>query len=583
MIADLPPRAPAAAREAPSPPRGELTAWLDLACRTIPGATRGALATIDAADPPRLLAAWPPDGGTDPDLLAAGRLARARGGTLVTDTAAEDQAGIVVAVPLANASGARDCFMLRVAGRLEGRQRQVVVQLVEWGAAWLALLLGQGRDGGAGAAAGTDAQLLEAALFGADLEAAAMAVTTLLATRLGCERVALGIVERRGLRLQAVSGLAELDRRSNLARLLEAAMREALEGADTDGPGGDADPGPARAALEHDTGLHARRVVLHASGTAVGVLIVEGQAGSDLADAVAGAERAGRLLGPLLAFRREQRARPRAVRGARALGVTLALALLALLLAAVEVDTRVTAPAVLEGVVQGVVAAPYHGFVATAHARAGDRVEAGQLLALLDDRELRLERGRLEGEREELAGQYRKALAGRELSQATILRTRVAQVESRLELVERHLERTRLVAPFAGLVITGDLDRAIGAPVERGQVLFEVAPLDDYRVVLQVDERDLAEIDVGQRGQLTLAALPGAEIAFSVARISGATRGESGPEFRVEAELHGAHAELRPGMQGTGRIAVGRGSLLNTWSRRSLGWLRLWVWSWWPW
>jgi len=39
---------------------------------------------------------------------------------------------------------------------------------------------------------------------------------------------------------------------------------------------------------------------------------------------------------------------------------------------------------------------------------------------------------------------------------------------------------------------------------ERGDVLFEIAPLEDYRVVLKVDERDIRDVAQGQHGELLL-------------------------------------------------------------------------------
>jgi hypothetical protein len=36
-------------------------------------------------------------------------------------------------------------------------------------------------------------------------------------------------------------------------------------------------------------------------------------------------------------------------------------------------------------------------------------------------------------------------------------------------------------------------------------VLFEIAPLDAYRLVVQVDERDVNDVAVGQHGHLRLA------------------------------------------------------------------------------
>ncbi len=46
--------------------------------------------------------------------------------------------------------------------------------------------------------------------------------------------------------------------------------------------------------------------------------------------------------------------------------------------------------------------------------------------------------------------------------------------------------------------------KLLGTPVTRGDSLFKVAPLQDYRIVLQVDEQDIAPIQSGQKGVLVL-------------------------------------------------------------------------------
>jgi hypothetical protein len=51
--------------------------------------------------------------------------------------------------------------------------------------------------------------------------------------------------------------------------------------------------------------------------------------------------------------------------------------------------------------------------------------------------------------------------------------------------VEEHLERAQLRAPFESLIVSGDLSQSIGAPVERGKVLFEVAPLEAIALSLR--------------------------------------------------------------------------------------------------
>ena len=68
----------------------------------------------------------------------------------------------------------------------------------------------------------------------------------------------------------------------------------------------------------------------------------------------------------------------------------------------------------------------------------------------------------------------------------------IEQAEAQLALVEEQLSRARLVAPFDGFIVVGDLSQSLGSPVERGDVLFEVAPLDGFRVVLEVDAPMLA-------------------------------------------------------------------------------------------
>ncbi len=53
---------------------------------------------------------------------------------------------------------------------------------------------------------------------------------------------------------------------------------------------------------------------------------------------------------------------------------------------------RLSAEARINSAIQRAVVAPYDGYIESATARAGDEVEAGQVLIHLDDRDLRLER-----------------------------------------------------------------------------------------------------------------------------------------------------------------------------------------------
>ena len=154
--------------------------------------------------------------------------------------------------------------------------------------------------------------------------------------------------------------------------------------------------------------------------------------------------------------------------------------------------------------------------------------------------------------------------------------------EAQLALVEEQLSRAEMVAPFDGMVVSGDLSQLLGSPVEQGKVLFEVAPLDAYRVVLQVDERDIAELALGQRGQIALVIGHAHErLPFTVRQITPVTTAQEGRNFfRVEARLDQAPPRLRPGMEGVGKVEVGERKLIWIWTHSLVEWLQLATWRW---
>ncbi len=244
-------------------------------------------------------------------------------------------------------------------------------------------------------------------------------------------------------------------------------------------------------------------------------------------------------------------------------------------------DYRVTADATLEGAVRRIVASPVDGFVAEAPTRAGDVVEEGQLLARLDDRDLELERLKWISEGNQFRREYREAMAEHDSTRVTILKARLDRATAQLALTEERIARARIAAPMAGIVVAGDLSQSLGAPVEKGENLFEIAPLDAYRVTLEVDERDIGQLAPGQPGRLALVGLPDRHLDFRVERITPIAKQADGRNFfTVEAQLSDSPTLLRPGMDGVGKIDVGQRRLAWIWTHRLIDWLRLLAWRW---
>ena len=247
-------------------------------------------------------------------------------------------------------------------------------------------------------------------------------------------------------------------------------------------------------------------------------------------------------------------------------------------------EYRVSGEARIEGEIQRVLTAPFQGYVREAHKRAGDVVQKGDVIARIDDRDLRMERVRLAAQRDQMLQQFREAMAKRERAQARIASAQIAQAEAQIALVDEQIARSELLAPFGGIVVSGDLSQALGAPVERGQVLFEIAPLDAYRVVLQVDEQQVADVRAGQRGELLLTSLPGEQYPFTVKTVTPVNIAKEGRNlFRVEAPLDlRPDGRLRPGMEGVGKVTVDERRLIWIWTREFSTWLKRKVWAWMP-
>ncbi len=580
-----------------------LERWLALLCLQMIGVQAALLLVVgDDGHSFHAGAVWP-----DParDLgylapLAQEALAERRG-------VVQAQAGHArVAYPVEVAGELKAAIVLDLSPRSEAGLQQALRQ-VHWAAPWLIDLyrqqLVQAKDATVQRLALVQSAV-GAALQQRGFQAGAMAAVNLLATRLGCDRVSLGRDDDGQALIVAISNTASFDPRSNLSRLIADAMEEALDaGEPVQHPAqGDARLGAAShaalAASDDVDGAAALSVPLVDGGGSFGVLTFERRRAFE-ADELETCRVAGTLLGPVLALAYDHqrslsqralddaRSAVQALFGPRHPGVKLIAAvslLLLLFLSFVNGEHRVTARTVVEGEVQRATVAPFDGFLAESLVRAGDTVKRGQVMARLDDRDLRLEADRWRAEHGQSLSKYRQAQAAHDRAAMNVMGAQAAQALAQLQLVEERLGRLQLLAPFDGLVVTGDLRQLVGTPVEQGKLLFETAPLDAYRVVLQVDERDIARLSVGQRGELVLAGLPGVPLAFTVHQITPVASAEDGRNFfRVEAQVDAASGQrLRPGMEGVGKVLAGERRLIWIWTHSLVDWLRLALWRWWP-
>ena len=258
-----------------------------------------------------------------------------------------------------------------------------------------------------------------------------------------------------------------------------------------------------------------------------------------------------------------------------------AAALVLGVVATVPLELQVGGRARVEGVEQRVLVAPVDGFVKIAHVRPGDRVAAGAALLDLFDRDLQLEHDRLSSQLTQHENSYAAAMAKSDRVAAATGAAKLEEAQAQLALVDEQLARGRITAPFAGLVIQGDLTQSSGAPVRQGDALLTLARTEQFRVIIDVDEIDIARVQPGQDGQLTLSSLPWDRQALVIERVSPQAKAIDGRNvFEVQARLTELPDGLRPGLQGRADLVVGRMPLLWAWSRHALARIRVAYWAW---
>jgi membrane fusion protein, multidrug efflux system len=247
-----------------------------------------------------------------------------------------------------------------------------------------------------------------------------------------------------------------------------------------------------------------------------------------------------------------------------------------------EDSITVSGPLIVEHQVD--ITAQRDGIVASISTEASTRVKAGAVLARLDDRQLtaNLEAARAktrsiaadlknwEAEARVLEADYvraqrlwnEKLIAEEQLQHAQykaesdqwdIIRVREQLTTSKEEehSLELELEKTRITAPFDGLVARRYV-RA-GQGVAKGDRLFWVTAEGPLRLRFTLPEKFVGRLKGGQQLPLTSPDVPLEKHMVKIIEVS-AVVDPSSSTIEVLAELMGARGELRPGMTASVRL-----------------------------
>lgn len=453
--------------------------------------------------------------------------------------------------------------------------------------------------------------VLSAAHQAEHFEACCMAVCNALKAPLGASRVSLGWAYDGEIKLMAMSDTENIDRKQDLSRRLAAAMEECYDQAQ-------AIAAPHKLIEQIDEWLlqavarchqellgHQARpkatvcsVPLRYRDKVLGALTIE-RDGTNTRDAldnewISCLQAVADLITPRLQDRelddqflvvkvwRHTRATMAMLTGPQHIGwklVGLSVVVVIAALCLIKWDYRVDASFTLDAGQRRVYAAAFPGFIDDVTAEMGQIVRAGDTLAKLDDRELQLQLAEVEARLQEVQTRRYQALAAKELADARRAAAIVAQYEAQRDLLKFQIDRASLVAAEDGVVLAGDWKQKIGTRVELGTPVFEVAPLDQLRATILVDEADIDRIELSATGELATRAYPDMGFPFRVTRIVPLAEPREGRNvFEVRAELDTHAAWMRPGMEGKAKIDAGRARLIWILTHKVMDFLRLKLW-----
>jgi hypothetical protein len=258
--------------------------------------------------------------------------------------------------------------------------------------------------------------------------------------------------------------------------------------------------------------------------------------------------------------------------------LAVAAAVLAVLLFPVRLT--VLAPGELVPANPATIRAPLDGVIADFAVRPNQVVAAGQPLFSFDQAPIG---SRLDVAREGLStaqAEYRQAAQlmlndPRAKGQLAALLGKMAEKQAQASFLEGQAQRSRVLAPHAGIALFDDPSEWIGRPVQTGERIMQVAAADDVEIEAWVPIGDAIPLAEQAPLNLYLAASPLTPLSGTLRYMShrATPRPDGSFAYRVRARLD-APAGQRIGLKGTAKLAGERVPLIYWILRRPLASIR---------
>ena len=203
-----------------------------------------------------------------------------------------------------------------------------------------------------------------------------------------------------------------------------------------------------------------------------------------------------------------------------------------------------------------ILAARSNGVVQELTAKAGDTVERGAVVMLLEGEDVRAAvktaQDQLAQAAEQLAvGETLNAKGSLPETQLTARRAAKSAAEGALSQAQAAADRLSLVAPFAGTVDAVNVEE--GEWVQQGTPIATLIALDPIIVKAEVAERDVAHVEVGAKALVRL--VSGVELAGTVKHLARKASDKT-RTFALEVDLPNPDGAIPSGMTAELRLTA---------------------------
>jgi membrane fusion protein (multidrug efflux system) len=223
-------------------------------------------------------------------------------------------------------------------------------------------------------------------------------------------------------------------------------------------------------------------------------------------------------------------------------------------------ERRITLPGTIRAYQEATLYAKVAGYLKSIAVDRGDRVKAGQVLAVLEVPEMQAEIGKLRAELDAAQIERTRLTQAAERAPDLVTPQAVDSVKAKCEIALANLKRTetlmeyaRLTAPFSGVVTKRWVDPGAFIPAAtssssaKSAAVVTVMDFSRVRVDVAMPEAEVPLVKVGLAVSVTVRELSGRTFDGGITRIAYALD-EATKTMGTEIELPNADGALRPGM-----------------------------------